>query len=258
MDFTSVELIPVAIILTTIAIGAFLKGVTGLGLPIFAIPGLAMFVPVESAVIIMALPSLLANLWLIVVHREHVSIMKEHRAFLALGFVGALLGTWFLAAIDDSFLRIVLASWLGVYLIQHYTRTKTFNLYSGKAGLAGPLGLAAGTLQGATGISAPIVAPYYHARGLTLSAYAFAVACTFALLGVGQFSAITTASLYTPSLLSYSLLATITTLSFVPIGVRFGRRLRQTTFDRYLPLVFVLIEAKLIYDIVVSHWSMSS
>jgi hypothetical protein len=253
LEFASLELTSVVIILATIAIGAFLKGVTGLGLPIFAIPGLAMFVPVENAVVIMALPGLLANLWLVVVHREHASIMRQHRAFLILGFIGALLGTWFLATIDDSFLRIVLAAWLGIYLIQHYTRANTSRVYSGHAGFARLLGLAAGTLQGTTGISAPIIAPYYHARGLTLSAYAFAVACTFALLSVGQLAAITTVNLFTPTLLGYSLLATITTLAVVPIGVRFSRRLHQATFDRFLPLVFVLIEAKLVYDIVQSH-----
>jgi len=253
VDLTAIGLIPAAIILTTIAIGAFLKGVTGVGLPIFAIPALAMFLPVDNAVVVMAIPSLVANAWLIVVHREHLPMMKEHRTFLALGFIGALLGTWLLATIDDALLRILLASWLGIYLLQHYARKTTSDVYAGKAGLAGVLGLAAGALQGTTGISAPVVAPYYHARGLTLSAYAFAMACTFALLSVGQLSAMTTVRLFTPTLFEYSLLATVATLLFVPIGIRFGRKLRQDTFDRFLPIVFILIELKLIYDIMDSY-----
>ena len=253
MDLTAIGLIPATIIITTIAIGAFLKGVTGVGLPIFAIPALAMFLPVDNAVVVMAIPSLVANAWLIVVHWEHLPIMKEHRTFLALGFIGALLGTWLLATIDDSLLRIVLASWLGIYLLQHYARRTTSDVYAGKADLAGVLGLAAGALQGTTGISAPVVAPYYHARGLTLSAYAFAVACTFALLAAGQLSAMTTVRLFTPTLLGYGLLATVTTLVFLPIGVRFGRKMQQRTFDRFLPIVFVLIEIKLVYDILDSY-----
>ena len=253
MDFATIGWLPVIIILTTISIGAFMKGVTGLGLPIFAIPALAMFVPVENAVVIMALPSLLANIWLIAVHREHLPVMQKHLAFLISGFIGALLGTWFLANIDDSLLRIVLAGWLGLYLIQYYAGWSTSSKYSDKLAVAGTLGLAAGTLQGTTGISAPIIAPYYHARGLTLSAYAFAVACTFALLSVAQLSVMTTTDLFTPTLLGYSVLATVTTLTFVPIGVRVGKKLRQATFDRLLPLVFVLIEIKLIYDIIASY-----
>jgi uncharacterized membrane protein YfcA len=253
VDFSTAGFLPVLIISTTIAVGAFIKGVTGLGLPIFAIPALAMFVPVENAVVIMALPSLLANTWLIVVHREHLPTLRKYRVFLVLGFIGALLGTWFLANVNDSLLRIFLASSLGLYLIQHYAGWSTSNDYSGKAAVAGTLGLAAGTLQGTTGISAPIIAPYYHARGLTLSAYAFAVSCTFALLSVAQLSVMTTEKLFTPTLLGYSILAGVTTLMFVPVGVRVGRTLRQATFDRMLPLVFVLIESKLIYDIIASY-----
>ncbi len=255
MDFATTGLLPVLLISTTIAFGAFMKGVTGLGLPIFAIPALAMFVPVENAVIIMALPSLLANIWLIVVHREHLPTMRKHGAFLMLGFIGALLGTWFLANIDDALLRIFLASSLGLYLIQHYAGWSTSTDFSGKSAVAGTLGLAAGTLQGTTGISAPIIAPYYHARGLTLSAYAFALACTFALLSVAQLSVMTMENLFTPALLGYSILATVTTLTFVPVGVRVGQTLRQATFDRLLPLVFVLIESKLIYDIIATYSS---
>ena len=38
MDLASIGLMPAIIILVTIAIGAIMKGITGLGLPIFAIP----------------------------------------------------------------------------------------------------------------------------------------------------------------------------------------------------------------------------
>jgi uncharacterized membrane protein YfcA len=241
---------PAAVILLTIAIGATMKGITGLGLPIFAIPALALFVPVDVAVVVMALPSLIANAWLIVVHRRHLPMMKAHRPFLALGFVGALIGTWFLAKLDDSALRVLLATWLGVYLFQLFTGKARSDLFAGKAGFAGPLGLAAGTLQGATGISAPVIAPYFHAHGLTLSAYAFAVASTFALLSAGQLAAMAGVDLMSPALFGYSVIATITTMIFLPVGVRLARHLTREAFDRILPVLFVLIEVKLIYDIV--------
>jgi uncharacterized membrane protein YfcA len=250
VDLGSIGLMPAIIILVTIAMGATLKGITGLGLPMFAIPALAMFVPVEVAVIVMALPSLIANSWLIIVHRQHLPMMRAHRPFLILGFFGALAGTWFLAIVNDSVLRILLATWLGIYLIHLFVGKARSDLFSGGAGLAGPLGFAAGTLQGSTGISAPVIAPYYHAHGLTLSAYAFAVAFTFALLSAGQLSVMTTVDLITPALLGYSLLATLTTMLFMPVGVRLARNLSRERFEQILPVLFVLIEVKLIYDIV--------
>lgn len=249
MDLASIGLAPALLILATIAMGAFIKGITGLGLPIFAIPVLAMFVSVDSAVIIMALPSLIANLWLIVVHRNQLPLMKEHSGFLIPGFIGALIGTWILASFDDMMLRILLASWLGLYLLQVFAGRPDVAIFAGKGRLAGPLGLAAGSLQGATGISAPVIAPYFHARGLTLSAYAFAVAFSFALLAVAQLLAITTVKLFTPALIGYSLLATATTMVFIPVGVTVAKKMSQQSFNRLLPVLFVFIECKLLYDV---------
>jgi uncharacterized membrane protein YfcA len=249
MDVATFGLLPTIIILVTIAVGAFMKGITGLGLPLFAIPALAMFVPVDSAVVIMAAPSLVANTWLVYLHRDKMYLMTAHRAFLILGFAGALLGTWFLASIDDRLLRVLLACWLGIYLVQHYTGRAKSGVFSGRAGVAGPLGFAAGCFQGTTGISAPVIAPYYHAHGLALSDYTFAVALTFAVLAMAQLSAMTSVELMTPSLGIYSLIATVTTMVFMPFGVRFAKFVARETFDRILPVLFVLIEIKLLYDI---------
>lgn len=250
MDLAAIGPLPAIVVLATIAVGATVKGVTGLGLPIFAIPALAMFVPVDTAVIIMALPSLVANLWLIIVHRANLPLMRKHRSFLLAGFVGALAGTWFLANYDDTVLRIVLAGWLGLYLLQYFTGVEDSGILAARGRSAALLGFAAGSLQGATGISAPVIAPYFHAHGLTLSPYAFAVAFAFALLAVAQLSAMTTVRLITPALFAYSLLATVTTMLFIPVGVRFARKLTRETFNRFLPLLFVTIEIKLVYDIV--------
>ena len=249
MDLATLGVLPLLIVVGAIAFGAFVKGITGLGLPIFAIPALALFIPVESAVVILALPALVANLWLIVVHREHLPLLRDHKAFLIFGFIGTLVGTWALAHLDDTILRAILAVWLGVYLLQYAWRKGAPQTISSSPHVGGPLGFAAGALQGATGISAPIIAPYFHARNLTLAAYAFAVAFAFALFSVAQLSAMATTRLLTPTLLGYSILATITIMIFTPVGIRFSRNLSKQAFEWFLLSIFLLIEIKLVYDI---------
>lgn len=250
MDIAAIGLWPLVFIAVTIAIGAFFKGVTGLGLPIFAIPAMAMFIPVDIAVIIMTLPGLVANAWLIVTHRSHFPLVAKHHPFLVFGVIGTFVGTWILANFDDAILRVILALWLGAYLVQNFFGKKTSPIFSGESGLAGPLGFAGGALHGATGISASVVAPYFHARDLTLSAYAFAVAFAFAAFTVAQLSALTVVDLLTPTLMGYSLLATVTTVAFVPLGVRYSKNLSEKGFSQFLLMIFVLIEIKLVYDII--------
>jgi hypothetical protein len=94
-----------ALALVAISFGALIKGMTGLGLPLFAVPAIAMMTSVEEAVVLMIIPGLGSNLWLV--------------------------------------------------------------------------GGTAGTIQGATGVSAHIVAPYYHGRNVPPEAYAFLVAFSF-------------------------------------------------------------------------------
>lgn len=249
MDLAAVGIVPVLFILVTIALGALIKGVTGVGLPIFAVPALAMLIPVEHAVIVMALPGVIANLWLVVVHREHLQLLKDHRAFLLLGFIGAIFGTWLLVNLNDVLLKALLATWLGIYLARHYFGRNFQRSKRPPGPSAGPVGFIAGAFQGAMGISAPLVAPYFYMHGFTGTAFAFAAAFTFALMAIAQLTAITGGQLFTPSLLAYTAMATLTTVAVIPIGVRLGASLRRESFDHIVPAVLVIIELKLLFDV---------
>ncbi len=248
MEISSLGLLPVILVLVTIAIGAFIKGITGLGLPMFAIPALALFVPVETAVAVMALPSLAANVGLVYAHRKQSAVIRGHRAFLLVGIAGVFAGTWFLARVEDWILRTVLIAWLGIYLIQQLRNSPQASSGSLRDRLSGIFGFCAGALQGATGISAPVIAPYFHNRDLTIPQYAFSVAFAFGLFTVVQLMALSSVKIVTPELLGYSALATLTTLVFIPLGVKLSGRLSRQTFDRILLATFAGIELKLIYD----------
>ena len=90
-----------ALVLTAISVGSLVKGMTGLGLPLVATPAIAAFTSVEAAVVIMILPLLGSNLWLIASHRRFVALLREHLAFLLAGFIGGIAGTFLLVAVDD-------------------------------------------------------------------------------------------------------------------------------------------------------------
>jgi len=51
--------------LLAIGIGSLAKGITGVSLPILAVPVLASFTSVEEAVVLMLLPGIAANGWLV-------------------------------------------------------------------------------------------------------------------------------------------------------------------------------------------------
>jgi uncharacterized membrane protein YfcA len=237
-------------VLVAISLGALLKGMTGLGLPLFAVPALAIITSVEEAVVLMIFPSIGSNLWLVVNHWQHRNLLREHLPFLTMGFVGGLLGTGLLVLFSDQVLKLLLAIWLGLYLPQYFFNRSDLSFF-GANKLAGyPLGLAAGTIQGATGISAQVVAPYYHARGLVRAPYAFAVAFTFLIFTFAQSGAMANLQLLTPGRVQLSLFALVPALVFTRIGISLSHKISIKIFNRILIATFFVMELKLIIDIV--------
>lgn len=250
MDLSGITLSLLLVVLA-IGFGALAKGITGVGLPILAVPVLASFTSVEEAVVLMVLPSVAANGWLVATHRKW-ELLREHRRFLVLGLAGGLIGTWLLSILDDHWLKLILAIWLGIYLIQYFSKRSYDQYFRGQNGFDSVLGMAAGTIQGASGISAPIVAPYFHANGLVREYYAFASAFTFLLFSGAQIAAMYRLDLFTTERMTIGLIAVVPTLVFTQLGIRWSRSINEITFQRILLALFVAMELKLIVDILLS------
>ncbi len=247
MDLTGIGLGLLVLAMLAIAMGSIFKGLTGVGLPILAVPMMASFTSVENAVVLMVLPGLAANSLVVLTHRKW-HLLATHKTFLITGFVGGVLGTWLLSALDDRWLKLTLATCLGAYLIQYFSGRADVKLFRIPRWLSGVLGASAGTIQGATGISAPIVGPYYHTGGLTRESYAFTAAFTFLLFSVAQLTSMVQVELMTPDRLFIGLGAVVPTLLFTQLGIRYSGKISDHTFNRILVVLFVLMEFKLIID----------
>lgn len=237
-----------AVALLAISAGSLAKGITGVGLPILAVPALATFTSVEEAVVLMVLPGVAANGWLVMTHKKW-AVLRHHRGFLLLGLAGSVLGTWLLSVLDDRWLKLILAIWLGIYLLQYFSKRNLDHYFFGRTALRPLLGMAAGAIQGASGISAPIVAPYFHAAGLIRETYAFATAFTFLLFSGVQIVTMSAIDLFTPKRLMIGLIVVIPTLFFTQMGIRLARHMSEKTFHRILLALFAVMECKLIFDI---------
>lgn len=248
VDLSLINFGLLAVALAALGIGSLAKGITGIGLPVLAVPLLASFTRVEEAVVLIALPGIAANALLVVTHRRW-ELLRQHAGFLLAGITGAVFGTWLLSIVDDRWLKLILAFWLGVYLIQYLRGRSHDRHFSGQGGFGSALGMAAGTIQGASGISAPIVAPYFHANGLVREAYAFATAFTFLLFSGAQIATMSIMHLLTTDRLIISLMLVVPTLLFTQLGIRLARRISDQVFQRILLLVFAVMELKLVIDV---------
>ncbi|MBT8092625.1 MAG: sulfite exporter TauE/SafE family protein [Gammaproteobacteria bacterium] len=249
VDAGSLSIGLVVFVFVAISVGALLKGMTGVGLPLVAVPAIASITTVEEAVILMIIPVMGSNLWLLVTYGKYRAMIREHLPFLVAGFLGGIVGTLLLVTLDDRLLKLVLAAWLALYLIQYVSGDVLHFIFRAKGAAAALVGAAAGTAHGASGISVHIVGPYFHGRGLGPGPYAFLVAVAFLTTSSAQLVTALSNQLLTADRLAVALLALLPTLFFTRVGVRYAGAISERLFNRILITLFVVMEIKLLADV---------
>lgn len=240
----------IAIVFAAVAVGFFAKGVTGVGGPMLAIPVLAAFQGVEFAVTVIAIPTLIANIWLLWSSRGGTSTVRSYLVpFLAAGAVGVLVGVWVLVSLDERVIEFLLALIVIAYIVMFLTNPQ-FKLSEGTAKrLTAPVGLVAGGVHGATGISSPVVATYFHSMGLARPAFIIAVTVPFFVLGSIQILSLAAVGAYDAERLVAGVVACIPALAMLPLGVRLGRAVSQRTFQYLVLVVLGLAAARLLWSV---------
>lgn len=237
-----------ATIALALALGGFTKGLTGLGLPLVAVPVLAGAVGVERAVLIMVIPSFVLNVYPAWTHRESAPELPELRRLLIAGLPGAAIGASVLQLASERFLGTSLAVWIVGYVALRLAHPD-FSLGPRVRKRWSPaVGAAAGALQAATGISAPVIAPYMDALGLPPRGYVFAVCTCFGTFAGAHLTIVTVGRILTPDLMGLGLLAIGPAIAFIPVGVRARRFISRRTFELMIRVLLVVMAARIGYN----------
>lgn len=243
-SFTLEEL---AIILGALALGGFVKGITGMGLPLVTVPVLAEFLGVERAVLTMIIPTLVLNAYQVWTHRDANSELPELPRFLLAGIPGAAIGAAVLFLASERFLSAMLGIWLLGYVLLRLARPEFSLPLASRMRWSPVVGAGAGALQASTGIAAPIVAPYADSIGLRPHAYVYAVSAPFGAFALFHFAIVVGSRLYTPELLTQSLLAVVPAAACIPVGIALRRFVSRSTFNLVIRVLLAAMSVRLIY-----------
>ena len=242
-----IDLVSAAVILAALALGGAIKGATGAGAPVVAVPVIAAFFDVRIAVIIMATPNCLTNirqLWQFWPHRLQDGFDIR---FAVSGAAGAIIGTIFLATLPNRVLILGVALAVSAYVILRIARP-AFRISASRAWrLALPAGIAAGTLQGAAGISAPVSVSFLNAMRLERPVFIATLSAFFIAMSVVQLPALAVMGLLTPVLFALSLLAVLPILAFMPLGAWLANKLSAEGFDRLVLIMLSVLAIRLLY-----------
>lgn len=236
------------IITVALAAGGLVKGATGMGLPLVALPALTAAFGLTHAIGLLVLPVLASNLW-------QVIRLRAERSAPGLGFMprfligvgaGVVAGTWLLKTLPERWLLVTLGLILIGYVVLRLARPamRIGPELARRVGL--PVGIAAGVLNGATGISAPVGVTFIHWMGLERDAHVFTVSTMFFAMGAVQLPAMFAAGLMQPHWLLEGAYALIPILLFMPVGRMLAKRMSREAFDRLILIFLGVVGIKML------------
>ena len=245
----TLDLYTTLVILVALSLGGMVKGATGAGAPVVAVPVIAAFFDVRLAVAVMVTPNLASNLWQVIEYRKECLGGGFTWRFALTGAFGALVGTVLLAILPERALILIVALSVSAYIALRVAHPD-FRLGAVTARrLAMPAGLAAGLLQGAAGISAPVAVSFLNAMRVPRPAFIATISAIFLGMAMVQLPALFVAGFLTPALLGLSVVALAPLLVSMRLGAWLARRLSHEGFDRLTLLLLTLLALRLFHSV---------
>ena len=240
-----------AVLVVTLALGlgGILKGATGAGPPLIAIPALTAFFDVRFAVAVMLVPNLVTNIWQAWRFRGQMRANRFVRTFALAGATGVALGTVVLANFSSEILSALVAASVAGYILFRLSRAEWIMPPALAARLYLPLGVLAGLLQGASGVSAPISLSFLPAIRLERPVFIATISVFFTSMTATQIPFAAWFGILTPERLLVSIAAIVPIVAFMPVGAFLARRVSKETFDRVILVLLSALALKLLADV---------
>ena len=228
------------------ALGGILKGATGVGAPLVAVPLMTSFFDVRFAVAVFVLPNLITNLLQGFMYFHAL----KHRLFLLIiclsAGAGALLGSLTLQQTSSGLLEKLMALIVLFYVGFKFFRPD-WNLSIKIAHkLSFPVGFLAGFLQGAFGISSPATFTFLNAIKFERTEFIAIVSTFFVSMSVIQLPTLTYLGLMKIEYLIIGSLAVFPLVLGMPLGALILRNASVTLFDKVILFVLFGVAIRLL------------
>ena len=230
----------VIIMIVAFALGGLVKGATGAGSPVIAIPVLTVFFDAKLAVAIMAVPNLFSNLVQIKQFRRSVENLTFSLKLSAFGTLGCLGGTLFFILTNTRVIELLVAIITVLYVVLSFKKnSKKLSQQIAKK-LAPPIGLLGGFVQGTCGVSAPIALAFLNATGMKRVEFIFTISCFFGAMAAIQIVSLSFFNFMTWQLFLLGLLSLAPILLGMSLGDRLTKKISSQSFEKLI-LVFLIL-----------------
>ena len=238
-----------AIIFIALGMGAVVKSIAGAGLPLVAVPFMAIFLGVEHAVIVIQVPNIVSNLWLIYANRSKFREMPLHLELWIPSAVAIFIGVWFLSSADRDLTGVLFAGFLGMFLVLIWLKPE-FKLSGLTNKIVTPVvSVLGGFIQGSAGASHPIYSPLLYSLRLGRESFLLYSGLLFGCFNIIQVVGMLIFGMFTLQHFWQGLLALIPLFIFQYAGMKFSSRVSPALSNKMVLAILTAIELKLIWDV---------
>lgn len=167
------------------------------------------------------------------------------------GAAGVAVGTYGLTQVPQDGLSLIVAAAVLVYVAIRLANPSLTLPYLLGRRLVLPVGITAGVLQGATGMSAPISVTFLNALRLERRVFIGTIAVFFTALTAMQIPALVLAGILTPERASVSLIALAIVLAFMPVGAYLAKQLSHRFFHYVTLGLLVVLAGKICVGVLI-------
>jgi uncharacterized membrane protein YfcA len=243
------EIDPVALLTIALAlgVGGFVKGATGLGAPLVAVPIIAAFYDVTMGILVMVIPNIVMNAKQVWTYRANIRPARI-ALLMSLGSLpGMVMGTLLLSNAPQDALNLG----LGIFLVAYLTLRLVDPRFSISERLAVraslPTGIVGGIMQGVVGTSGPLALLFLSSQNLARPMFIGTISAFFLTNSVVQAPALWGEGLLTMHWLGISALALIPVWLCLPLGNSAAQRLSPEAFNRWVMVLLAALAVRLIW-----------
>ncbi len=209
--------------LFALGIGGLIKGALGVGTPLLTVPMIAMVLPPQMAIAIMAIPVVVANLWQFSQADRSTAVVKRFwPAFIGI-LIGTSIGVKILSIIDETTLLMVVGVAVITFAILQGSSYRIHLSESLVRPVGGFFGLASGVIGGVSSFFGPMLFVYLISiRDLTKNQFVSSISFLYVSAVIPWAITLYLYGILDQKMLIYSTAATLP----VTLGLVVGQRIR--------------------------------
>lgn len=234
-----------------IFISSLVHGTVGFGFPMIATPLLAMVTDMKTAILYVAIPTLLINLISIYSEGNFLQAIKRFYPLALIGMIGSAIGTQILIYSSSELFKLLLALSIFLYLFIQKFKIEMVWIRKKKTLSMIVFGLVAGIIGGLTNVMASILIIYCLESKHTKKEIIQSTNLCFLFGKIIQIVLFAFHGSFNQELLTVSFSSLVVVVLAMFVGIKLKNRISQESYRRVVKAVLFLIACVLVYQTII-------